>query len=96
MHLYLDIFNYFRDLENLDIPVYSVNAHIDIINCMDGVGGLNFNCGSPEIVTGSRDGNIEIVLRYIFCRKMIQFFKHNQKKRLLMSCTFREKFSLYQ
>lgn len=26
------------------------------MNCIDGVGGLSYNCGACEIVTGSRDG----------------------------------------
>ena len=38
------------------MPVYSVKAHSEIINCIDGVGGLGIGLGAPEIVTGSRDG----------------------------------------
>lgn len=45
-----------RDLENPSISVYSANAHKEIINCIDGVGGLGVGEGAPEIVTGSRDG----------------------------------------
>ena len=47
---------FFRDLESPDIPVFSVDAHKEIINCIDGVGGLGIGEGAPEIVTGSRDG----------------------------------------
>lgn len=36
--------------------MYSVKAHKEIINCIDGVGGLGIGEGAPEIVTGSRDG----------------------------------------
>jgi hypothetical protein len=39
-------------------PVYSANAHKEIINSIDGVGGQSIGCGAPEIVTGSRDGEI--------------------------------------
>lgn len=46
----------FRDLENWHAPVYSVKGHQEIINCIDGCGGLGIGEGAPEIVTGSRDG----------------------------------------
>lgn len=36
--------------------MYSVKAHKEIINTIDGVGGLGIGEGAPEIVTGSRDG----------------------------------------
>lgn len=49
----------FRNLEAPDIPVYSVKAHKEIINTIDGVGGLGIGEGAPEIVTGSRDGKSE-------------------------------------
>ncbi|XP_014245618.1 WD repeat-containing protein 92 [Cimex lectularius] len=48
------------DLENLNSPVYHANAHEAIINCMDGIGGQTVGCGSPEIVTGSRDGLVKL------------------------------------
>ena len=52
------------DLERTEIPVYSVKAHDQIINCIDGAGGVGVNTGPPEIVTGSRDGIFkEILLR---------------------------------
>lgn len=38
------------------MPVYSVKAHKEILNSIDGVGGLGIGDGAPEIVTGSRDG----------------------------------------
>lgn len=46
-----------RNLEVPDCPVYSVKAHKEIVNSIDGVGGLGIGDGAPEIVTGSRDGN---------------------------------------
>ncbi|PSN44725.1 WD repeat-containing protein 92 [Blattella germanica] len=49
-----------RNLEDTASPVYSANGHKEIINCIDGVGGLSIGCGAPEIVTGGRDGNIQI------------------------------------
>jgi hypothetical protein len=49
-----------RDLERLESPIYSVKAHKEIINAIDGVGGLGIGEGAPEIVTASRDGIIKI------------------------------------
>ena len=46
-----------RNLDKTDVPLYSVNGHKEIINCIDGVGGLGVGEGAPEIATGSRDGN---------------------------------------
>lgn len=43
-------------METPELPVYSVNGHKEIINTIDGVGGLGIGEGAPEIVTGSRDG----------------------------------------
>lgn len=48
------------NLENTERPVYSVKAHSQIINCIDGVGGLGIGEGAPEIVTGSRDGAVKV------------------------------------
>uniref|UniRef100_A0A5F9CTF4 Dynein axonemal assembly factor 10 n=1 Tax=Oryctolagus cuniculus TaxID=9986 RepID=A0A5F9CTF4_RABIT len=45
------------NLEAPEVPVYSVKGHKEIINTIDGVGGLGVGEGAPEIVTGSRDGN---------------------------------------
>ena len=40
----------------MDVPVYSVRAHTQVVNCIDAVAGVGHNTGAPEIVTGSRDG----------------------------------------
>ncbi|XP_040906428.1 WD repeat-containing protein 92 [Toxotes jaculatrix] len=48
------------NLEAPDIPVYSVKAHKEIVNSIDGVGGLGIGDGAPEIVTGSRDGTVKV------------------------------------
>lgn len=47
-----------RDLERIEAPVYSVKAHEQIVNGIDGVGGLGIGGGAPELVTGSRDGEV--------------------------------------
>mgnify|MGYP000754310109 FL=1 len=45
--------------------MYSVKAHSQIINAIDGVGGLGVGEGAPEIVTASRDGKVlESILLY--------------------------------
>lgn len=44
----------------LDAPIYSVQGHKEIINTIDGVGGLGIGEGAPEIATGSRDGCVKI------------------------------------
>lgn len=44
-----------------ETPVYTVKAHKEIVNCIDGVGGLGVGDGAPEIVTGSRDGESAFV-----------------------------------
>ena len=48
----------FRDLERIEAPVYSTQAHDSIVNTIDGIGGLGIGGGAPEIVTGSRDGKL--------------------------------------
>ncbi|XP_006005185.1 dynein axonemal assembly factor 10 isoform X1 [Latimeria chalumnae] len=48
------------NLEAPEIPVYSVKAHKEIINSIDGIGGLGIGEGAPEIVTGSRDGTVKV------------------------------------
>jgi WD40 repeat protein len=48
------------DLERLEQPLYSTQAHEQIINCMDGAGGLGLHTGPPEVVTGSRDGCVKV------------------------------------
>ncbi len=45
-----------RDLERIEIPIYSVKGHSEIINTIDAIGGLGIGGGAPEIVTGSREG----------------------------------------
>ena len=39
---------------------YKVKGHSSIINCIDGVGGLNIGNGALEIVTGGRDGCVRV------------------------------------
>ncbi|KAF6321935.1 WD repeat domain 92 [Rhinolophus ferrumequinum] len=48
------------NLEAPESPVYSVKGHKEIINTIDGVGGLGIGEGAPEIVTGSRDGTVKV------------------------------------
>lgn len=59
-----------RNLETPELPVYSVHGHKEIINTIDGVGGLGIGEGAPEIVTGSRDGKI-LPLIYLLSFKNI-------------------------
>ncbi|CAH8606102.1 unnamed protein product [Dicrocoelium dendriticum] len=44
----------------LDAPVYGVQAHSEIVNCIDAVGGVGVGEGAPEIATGSRDGAVKV------------------------------------
>lgn len=48
------------DLENMKQPIWSVKGHDQIVNAMDGCGGLNVGNGAPELVTGSRDGTVRV------------------------------------
>ena len=49
------------DLEYLSAgPIFSVKAHEQIINAVDGVAGLGVGRGAPEIATASRDGQVKI------------------------------------
>ncbi|XP_033734571.1 WD repeat-containing protein 92-like [Pecten maximus] len=48
------------NLEKPELPIYSVKGHKEIINAIDGVGGLGIGEGAPEIVTGSRDGAVKV------------------------------------
>ncbi|CAF1171972.1 unnamed protein product [Rotaria sordida] len=48
------------DLEKIDKPIYSVKGHKEIINAIDGIGGLGVGEGAPEIATASRDGRVHI------------------------------------
>uniref|UniRef100_UPI00358F3E1A dynein axonemal assembly factor 10 isoform X1 n=1 Tax=Myxine glutinosa TaxID=7769 RepID=UPI00358F3E1A len=48
------------NLESPEVPVFSAKKHNEIINCIDGVGGLGIGEGAPELVTGSRDGTVKV------------------------------------
>lgn len=48
------------DLEKPSLPVYSTKAHKEIINGIDGIGGLGIGEGAPELVTCSRDGSVKV------------------------------------
>ena len=42
------------------MPVFHAKGHNQIVNAIDGVGGLGIGEGAAEIVTGSRDGKIRV------------------------------------
>ncbi len=52
----------------MEAPIYSAKAHSQIVNAIDGIGGLGIGGGAPELVTGSRDGksrkDARIVINY--------------------------------
>ena len=48
-----------HDLEKNKV-FWRVKAHKEIINSVDGIGGLDIGYGAPEILTGSRDGCVKI------------------------------------
>ncbi|KAF9422301.1 hypothetical protein BGZ94_008606 [Podila epigama] len=55
------------DLNRTEVPVATINAHKDIVTCIDGAGGsntINTSSGSlqprQEFVTGCRDGTIKL------------------------------------
>jgi len=48
------------DLDNIDRPVFEQQAHIGIINAIDGCGGMDVGGGAPELVTGGRDGCVRL------------------------------------
>ncbi|CRK90291.1 CLUMA_CG003987, isoform A [Clunio marinus] len=48
------------DIERPEKSIYKVDAHSDIINSIDAVGGNSTFYGAKEIVTGSRDGSVKI------------------------------------
>ncbi|KAG5677388.1 hypothetical protein PVAND_007151 [Polypedilum vanderplanki] len=48
------------DLEKPNEPLYEVQAHSEIINSLDAIGGSSTLCGAKEIVTGSRDGSVKV------------------------------------
>lgn len=39
---------------------YRIRAHTEIVNSVDGIGGLDVGYGAPEILTGSRDGCVKL------------------------------------
>ncbi|RUP46237.1 hypothetical protein BC936DRAFT_147178 [Jimgerdemannia flammicorona] len=43
------------DLERTEMPIFSIKAHDNIINGMDGCGGASSPHGAPELATASRD-----------------------------------------
>ena len=44
----------------MEMTIYSVKAHKEIINAIDGIGGLGIGEGAPEILTASRDGTVKV------------------------------------
>ena len=48
--------------------VWSVKGHASIVNAIDGVGGETMSSpsdvGTPEIVSGSRDGSVKVIKHY--------------------------------
>ncbi len=48
------------DISDLKKPVFTVKAHKNFVNCIDGIGGLNIGSGAPELVTGGRDGCVRV------------------------------------
>jgi WD40 repeat protein len=47
------------DLER-NLSVMSIKAHDQIINALDGCGGVGVNSGPPEVATASRDGCVKV------------------------------------
>ena len=65
--------NFVGDLAIYDVevpasPVYCVKAHEQIINAIDGVGGMSSQNGAPEIATASRDGRFVLLYFVSFIR----------------------------
>ena len=62
-----------RDLESTSLPVYTVKAHKESINAIDGIGGLGIGGGAPEIVTASRDGRFvwDLGIKSISCCRQV-------------------------
>uniref|UniRef100_A0A2P2IDD9 WD repeat-containing protein 92-like n=2 Tax=Hirondellea gigas TaxID=1518452 RepID=A0A2P2IDD9_9CRUS len=48
------------DLTKPEKPIYSVSAHKNIVNAVDGVGGLNVGEGAAELVTGGSDSIVNV------------------------------------
>lgn len=56
----------------MNSQVYITKEHTDIINSIDAIGGDTANCGAPELVTGSNDGESLRQLNWnIKCRTKI-------------------------
>lgn len=51
---------FFSDVERPATAVHQYDAHSDIINTLDAIGGSSNSCGAKEIVTGSRDGSVKV------------------------------------
>lgn len=49
----------------MNSQVYISKQHTDIINSIDAIGGDTVNCGAPELVTGSNDGEFSLQLNCI-------------------------------
>lgn len=47
------------DLEK-EAVTYETQAHKEIVNCIDGIGGQDIGYGAPELVTGGRDGCVRV------------------------------------
>ena len=52
----LDIY----DIQSLTKPIWAVQAHSAVVNCIDGCGGNGVGAGAAELVTGGRDGTVKI------------------------------------
>jgi WD40 repeat protein len=48
-----------HDLEK-NMVCWRVKAHTQIVNSVDGIGGLDIGFGAPELLTGSRDGSVKL------------------------------------
>ena len=48
------------NIERIETPIYSVQAHDQLVNCIDGAGGIGSTFGGPEIATASRDGVVKV------------------------------------
>ena len=48
------------DLNALQKPIWSVQGHSSVVNCIDGCGGNGVGSGAAELVTGGRDGIVKI------------------------------------
>lgn len=48
-----------HDLEKNKVS-WRVKAHKEIVNSVDGIGGLDVGHGAPELLTGSRDGSVKL------------------------------------